>query len=539
MREDLKVADWQSSSIEQIQEEIGFIYVLVESGKRTRKETRKLCNCLYYMWNIKSVRRRKVLLNSELAKRAKIRRLDYTINGRGWAELDKRSVDRILIDKPEYIYHCAGILMEISTEMNDINILSNHHGDPRKYRGRPAGFYEMLDGSKVVGQIIQVLSNDLDAGKVLAFGESAVMPWSYRQTLNYAYKLSPFLLKKAVKNLRKGKYLSMIPCVGARRLPTNVQVLLLALKCTKSLAFRIYYGTFIEKRWRIAFVRANYACWSAQQLLEQIREVNAKVIEVVADKRYSMFADCFLMGTQIVAEGLSRISGLGELVIIDKDNGSAKKLDIKEYRLRRHLSYPYTLVCRDEVFIYPECGEYPSQLLLRRRANQKEFEAIKIMRGIGSGLIDPSVVKSDDKYYILGNLASEQNILRLWYASNIEFTDYKEHPDSPIVVGIHGGRNGGRILREGAKLYRLSQDLENGYGVGIHLFEIIKIDEETYEEKQVGAISMNGDLQGPHTVDYNGEAICWDYYRNEFSLLAGYRRLASRLLGVISPHLIQ
>jgi len=154
-----------------------------------------------------------------------------------------------------------------------------------------------------------------------------------------------------------------------------------------------------------------------------------------------------------------------------------------------------------------------------------------MMQGLGGGLVDPSVFVHRGSYYLLGNLRSEQNVLRLWCASNAEFSDYKEHKDSPVALGIHGGRNGGRIFRKDNKLYRLGQDMSKGYGDGVYLFEITQIDEHVYEERELDALRFKGDIHGPHTVDYDGVDICWDYYTNEFSMLAGYRRMASKLIG--------
>ena len=80
-----------------------------------------------------------------------------------------------------------------------IPIISFHHGDLRKFRGRPAGFYELLNGEPVVGQVVQRLTNRLDAGEVLAFAETKARPHSYRATMEDAYRTSPLLLPQAAQ----------------------------------------------------------------------------------------------------------------------------------------------------------------------------------------------------------------------------------------------------------------------------------------------------------------------------------------------------
>ena len=46
-------------------------------------------------------------------------------------------------------------------------VWSYHHGDNRVNRGGPAGFWEVFEQWDVTGSILQVLSEELDAGKTL------------------------------------------------------------------------------------------------------------------------------------------------------------------------------------------------------------------------------------------------------------------------------------------------------------------------------------------------------------------------------------
>ena len=55
-------------------------------------------------------------------------------------------------------------------------VLSFHHGDPSEYRGRPAGFYEVLAGADHIAAIVQRIGNKLDAGKVLAYARDPGCP---------------------------------------------------------------------------------------------------------------------------------------------------------------------------------------------------------------------------------------------------------------------------------------------------------------------------------------------------------------------------
>lgn len=47
-------------------------------------------------------------------------------------------------------------------------VLSYHHGDLREYRGQPMGFWEFVEGAERAGVTVQLLTDELDAGRVAA-----------------------------------------------------------------------------------------------------------------------------------------------------------------------------------------------------------------------------------------------------------------------------------------------------------------------------------------------------------------------------------
>ena len=46
-------------------------------------------------------------------------------------------------------------------------VWSYHHGDNNKYRGGPAGFWEMYERNPLTAAILQILSDDIDGGQVI------------------------------------------------------------------------------------------------------------------------------------------------------------------------------------------------------------------------------------------------------------------------------------------------------------------------------------------------------------------------------------
>ncbi|HEX6051888.1 MAG TPA: hypothetical protein VFZ21_21615, partial [Gemmatimonadaceae bacterium] len=81
-------------------------------------------------------------------------------------------------------------------------VWSYHHGDNNVNRGGPAGFWEVMEGHPVTGSILQVLSEDLDGGRVLYRSYSSTDRVSVGRNLqNYYWKTSRFLAR-ALRVLR-------------------------------------------------------------------------------------------------------------------------------------------------------------------------------------------------------------------------------------------------------------------------------------------------------------------------------------------------
>lgn len=61
-----------------------------------------------------------------------------------------------------------GILKGKALTVPQYGVLSYHHGDLTKYRGRPAGFYEFLHDESTAGVTVQKLNEQLDGGSIAA-----------------------------------------------------------------------------------------------------------------------------------------------------------------------------------------------------------------------------------------------------------------------------------------------------------------------------------------------------------------------------------
>jgi len=81
-------------------------------------------------------------------------------------------------------------------------VLSYHHGDMTKYRGRPAGFYEFINEEGHVNVTVQRLSEKLDAGEIAATGRTNIKDCkSLNEVREQLFGISPPILSQAISHL--------------------------------------------------------------------------------------------------------------------------------------------------------------------------------------------------------------------------------------------------------------------------------------------------------------------------------------------------
>lgn len=95
-----------------------------------------------------------------------------------------------------------GILQGDILTASKYGVLSYHHGDLRRYRGRPAGFWELRHGESHVGITVQRLTETLDGGEIAAFHEIDISDTtSFTEVQRRLFEASPPLLPKAADSL--------------------------------------------------------------------------------------------------------------------------------------------------------------------------------------------------------------------------------------------------------------------------------------------------------------------------------------------------
>lgn len=497
--------------------------VAIFSCTNTRFSRKWLRHGVYYALNLLAVRNRLTRLVSIASTSKKIincTTFDAEYEG-AWQRLPATIVSALAAGGFDVILKFGMGLLRVPPHSElPTPILSYHHGDPDRYRGRPAGFWEIADGTPAIGQIVQVISNCLDAGRVVAFAETKVKPWSYRATLMESFRHSPLIINTAIRNAVAGRSLEKHSQGRNCRLPSNAQATVFIMRTAARYLRRLAYGAFVEKRWNVSTAPVR-ALQLARVFRGEMFPPKASWRDVPIARDYLFYADPFFTSDPagLLVEALDRRSGLGRLLFIEGDNQHSAA------SAAGHMSYPSTSRIEGREIILPETGSWSPPFVCALHDGRLERE--RMLRIDNSARItDGTLYEHHGRVYLFGNLhGCGSTALYLWSADSLD-GEFLLHPCSPVRISPKGGRMGGAVANVGNRLIRLGQDLSGQYGDGLLAFEILALTESTYEERLLGRIAFT-DRRGPHTLNIRGDEIVFDWYIERPSITAGVRRLAA------------
>jgi hypothetical protein len=521
----LTVHEWQRRALEMLPAE-DRITVFACTNTRLKRQWAK--HCLYYALNMVTVRNaltRQVPFGDIGGRLVSVTQFESDWDG-NWQRLPAYIADAMANSGADAVLKFGMGLMRVPEGVT-MPILSYHHGDPDHYRGRPAGFWEMANGTPLMGQMVQSISNKLDAGEVLAFAETRVIRHSWRKTLMESFRHSPLLLNIALANVLAGRKIAKERNGKNYRLPSNAAVAMHIVRTGWIAVKRIAYGLLAEKYWRVAMVDAGNDAL-ALATSQRPFPAHGEWDNLATPAGYSFLADPFFAPDgSLLVEALDAKNGLGALLHIG--GGAPAKISLEP----GHHSYPSVVEEDGQHYCIPEIADWSVPLVYPMKGTGSDLhfgEARALDIPDPSGLTDPTFVRWDGRLWLFANRKAEgSNILRLWSADSL-FARFAEHPQSPIRISPNGGRMAGNLLASGGRLYRLGQNFETDYGDGTSVFEIETLDDQSYAEHRIGGLRFTG-VKGPHSFNLSpdGKKIVFDWYSDRYTPMAGIRRLRSRL----------
>lgn len=373
-------------------------------------------------------------------------------------------------------------------------VWSYHHGDNDWYRGGPALLWELCEKAPLSGVLLQILTEQLDAGLVLCkslFATQATLSVSVNRFGPY-WGASDLMIRKLNELHRFGwEYLKAhavppVPYRGKRKLyrsPTNVDMIRWLAPVMLKKAVQRPFRRHQLRHWRIG-VRMG------RTPLFQDPQSNFDGLNWIESPSSHFWADPFLLRqegkTWVFFEDYCYASKRGRIACAEMtaDGKFLSPITCLEDK-KHHYSYPYIFRDGESLFMVPEAMDSNAVVLYRCKSFPDKWEPETTL--LQGRYVDTSIWKSDGLWWMLTTSAdpdSRASSLLLFFGEH-PHGPWQFHPANPISADVRNHRGAGRIFWTGERWIRPSQSACPVYGYSFTLNEITELSPETYSERPI------------------------------------------------------
>jgi hypothetical protein len=390
-------------------------------------------------------------------------------------------------------------------------VWSYHHGDNKRNRGGPAGFWEVMEQWETTGSILQILTEDLDGGTVLYRSYAQTDKRSVHRNRNSFYWKSLSFLPRMIEELHRtgseaffGRIAKLNPDPDFYSKPiysvrsSNLKVLKLAFALyVRFLKDRVISMFYLEQ-WYLMYAigkgRAN-AFWRFKEIIPPRDRFYADPCIIKGDEQYYIFIEEFMYQ-----------SDKGHISVITMDEKGNYGQPVRVIDVAHHLAYPHVFKSGEDYYLIPDsrsrrtielyrCIEFPCKW---------EFQ-MDLIEDVDA--VDTTMFFHNNRWWLFTNLvensgASSYDELFLFHSDTLTTQSWTPHPMNPIVSDVRRARPGGSIYCCEGKIIRPSQNCSRRYGYGLTINEIKTLSTTNYEEIVIDSITPDWDpkLMATHTI---------------------------------------
>ena len=410
-------------------------------------------------------------------------------------------------------------------------VWSFHHGDEREYRGRPPGFWELVNGEKVVGSILQRLTERLDAGTILYRGFFKPVAHSYRRTRDELFLGSSEWPAAVVGSIRSGD-------VSVASAPASTTQAVVRRDPGNLVMIRFFARQFmqlIRSQWKGLTQAAIWTVGVADASVSSILEGSPPAIRWFPEQGASRYlADPFPVlkdgGLWALVEDYDYRSHRGLISALNLNDTAAKPRPVIDTGV--HASYPYVFESEGTVWCIPETYQAKEVRLYRAVEFPDVWEHhATLIKGVAA--LDSTVIQHDGLWWLFctDRDAGSNSKLRIWFAPQL-LGPWDPHPLNPVKTDVRSSRPAGTPFVSNDVLYRPAQDGSDSYGGSITINRVDRLTPTTFAEEVVARVDppkQGRYRDGLHTISVVGDRVVLDGRRDTFVFSAFRRELMSRL----------
>ena len=395
-------------------------------------------------------------------------------------------------------------------------IWSYHHGDNLVNRGGPAGFWEVMDSVPVTGSILQVLTEDLDNGRVLYRSWSPTSDrFSVKANRNNLYlKSSAFVLRK-LKDLAGGQPICTRDAQLYRpysnplyRMPTNREMLPRLTRMATKYVGSQFESALTYDQWELAYRFRSGPC-DANNTFYRFKSLTPPKDRFWADPCVIKHGDTYYV---FIEEYLNK-TGKGHIAVIELDrkkgivSGPTTVLEL-DY----HLSYPFVFEWNKNYYMVPESAGNKTVELYRSTSFPFEWELEKVLlKDLRAK--DATLAEIDGTWWMFVSISEHSIPDELYlFSAQSPLGPWVPHSQNPVKSDVRGSRPAGKLFNLNSDLYRPAQNSAGRYGYGMSINRITQLDHNGFREEEVSSVLPNWrkDLLGTHTISIDDDLTVID-----------------------------
>ena len=400
-----------------------------------------------------------------------------------------------------------GKVLETATH----GVWSYHHDDSLLYRGGPPGFWEVMKDDAITGSVLQILTEELDNGRVIyrSWAPTTNRFSVKKNNNNYYWKSSAFVTRKLkelhseLKVVVNNQPASASPqpyCGRLYKIPGNREMLSLSLNLSRRAASRAIEKLAYSETWSLAYrfktseKDPNDSFHKYRYLVPSKGRFWADPFPIKVGEKYFVFFEDF-----VYREGKANIS----VIEIGKDGPLREPVRALETDF--HLSYPFIFKWQETLYMIPETGSNNTVELYRCVSFPLKWEKQAVLLEANNPS-DATLFEIDGTWWMFVNI-EERGVtvnweeLHLFYAAS-PLGPWHPHRRNPVKSDVRNSRPAGHLFFQNGQLFRPAQDCSKRYGYATSINRVVTLSDEDHHTYEMFDTGPDGKESKVLTIKY-------------------------------------